>query len=168
MDSEMVKTTSGSKIYYGQTGRTFKERYYGHTFDFRHRSQTKSTTLSTYVWNCRDRGEEPEILWSKHKSAKPYNLGNKRCNLCLSEKMAIAQDKSGRMLNRRREIAAYTRTFTNYLHIQPHSHDKTITLPTCQRSRRRLTMRQKPKENMLTRILAHLRRLTMMENKTNP
>ena len=109
LDTEMVykaeaKTTSGSRIYYGQTGRTFKERYYGHVFDFRHRSKIKSTTLSTYVWNCRDRGEEPEILWSKHKSAKPYQLGNRRCNLCLSEKIAIAQDKSGRMLNRRREI----------------------------------------------------------------
>ena len=109
LDSEMVykaevKTTSGSKLYYGQTGRTFKERHYGHVFDFRHRSKIKSTTLSTYVWNCRDRGEEPEIVWSKHKSAKPYQLGNRRCNLCLSEKIAIAQDKSGRMLNRRREI----------------------------------------------------------------
>ena len=109
LDGEMVykavaKTPSGSRLYYGQTARTFKERHYGHVSDFRHRSQKKSTTLSNFIWNCRDNGIEPEIEWSKVKSAKPYSLGSKRCDLCLSEKLEIAKDKTGRMLNRRREI----------------------------------------------------------------
>ena len=91
LDREMVyqavaKTNSGSRHYYGQTARTFKERHYGHVSDLRHRSQFKSTTLSTYVWNCRDRGIEPELTWSKVRSAKPYSLGSRRCDLCISEK----------------------------------------------------------------------------------
>ena len=50
LDREMVykaevKTSQGNVHYYGQTARTFKERFYGHTSDLRHRSKTDSTTL---------------------------------------------------------------------------------------------------------------------------
>ena len=100
-----VRTNQGSKHYFGQTARTFKERHYGHTSDLRHREKINSTALSKFVWKYRDiTGEDPEIVWSKLQSAKPYSLGSRKCSLCLSEKIAIAKDKSGNMINRRREI----------------------------------------------------------------
>ena len=100
-----VQTHQGPRHYYGQTARTFKERFYGHTSDLRHREKTNSTTLSKFVWKFRDTtGEDPGITWSKLKSARPYSVGSAKCSLCLTEKIAIAQDKSGKMINRRREI----------------------------------------------------------------
>ena len=110
LDREMVykaevQTHQGPRHYYGQTARTFKERFYGHTSDLRHREKTNSTALSKFVWKFRDTtGEDPEITWSKLKSARPYSVGSAKCSLCLTEKIAIAQDKSGKMINRRREI----------------------------------------------------------------
>ena len=74
-----VTTDMENKHYYGQTFRTFKERFCG---------------LSKYLWQERSRGEEPEIRWSKHSSAQPYSLGGGSCLLCLEEKTAIARDTS--------------------------------------------------------------------------
>ena len=109
-----VTTSMGKKHYYGQTFRTFKERFYGHRSDLRHSSKADSTTLSTYVWRIREAGEEPEIRWSKMSSAKPYSLGSRSCPLCLAEKTFIAKDTSSHMLNRRREM------MNRCLHKDPH------------------------------------------------
>ena len=97
LDKEMickaeVKSSQGKAQYYGQTARTFKERFYGHASDLRHRSKTDSTSLSRFVWRVRNHGEDPEITWSKGKSAKPYSIGSNRCSLCISEKLAIVQE----------------------------------------------------------------------------
>ena len=99
-----VTTTTEKKHYYGQTFRTFKDRFYGHQSDLRNQGKAESTTLSKYVWQERNKGEEPEIIWSKLSSAKPYSLGGRSCPLCLAEKTAIATDTTGEMLNRRREL----------------------------------------------------------------
>ena len=88
-----VVSGKGKRHYYGQTDRTFKERFYGHTSDLRHPSKAKSTSLSTYVWKIRNEGEDPTISWSKVKNARSYNPGNKNCNMCLEEKTTIAIDK---------------------------------------------------------------------------
>jgi hypothetical protein len=99
-----VSTSRGKKHYYGQTYRTFKERFYGHQHDLRHNHKAESTTLSQYVWKMREQGEQPLITWSKVTSAKPYMLGGRACQLCITEKTEIAKDTSGSMLNRRREL----------------------------------------------------------------
>ena len=109
-----VTTTMDKKHYYGQTFRTFKERFYGHQSDLRNHAKAESTTLSKYVWQERNKGEEPEIRWSKLSTAKPYSLGGRSCPLCLAEKTAIARDTSGQMLNRRREL------MNRCLHKDPH------------------------------------------------
>ena len=87
-----VTTTTEKKHYYGQTFRTFKERFYGHQSDLRSQGKAESTTLSKFVWQERNKGEEPEIKWSKLSSAKPYTLGGRSCPLCLAEKTAIARE----------------------------------------------------------------------------
>ena len=99
-----VTTTTDKKHYYGQTFRTFKDRFYGHQSDLRNQGKAESTTLSKYVWQERNKGEEPEIIWSKLSSAKPYSLGGRSCPLFLAEKTAINRDTTGEMLNRRREL----------------------------------------------------------------
>ena len=99
-----VVSGKGKRHYYGQTDRTFKERFYGHTSDLRHPSKAKSTSLSTYVWKIRNEGEDPTISWSKVKNARSYNPGNKNCNMCLEEKTTIARDKTKEILNKRSEL----------------------------------------------------------------
>ena len=99
-----VVSGKGKRHYYGQTDRTFKERFYGHSSDLRHPSKAKSTSLSTYVWKIRNEGEDPTISWSKVKNARSYNPGNKNCNMCLEEKTTIARDKTKEMLNKRSEL----------------------------------------------------------------
>jgi hypothetical protein len=84
-----VTTTIDKKHYYGQTFRTFKDRLYGHQRDQRNHGKAESTTFSKYVWQERKEGEEPEIIYSKLSSAKPYSLGGRSCPLCLAEKTAI-------------------------------------------------------------------------------
>ena len=99
-----VSTSRGMKHYYGQTFRTFKERFYGHQHDLRNSHKADSTTLSQFVWKMREQGEQPLITWSKVTSAKPYLIGGRTCQLCIAEKTEIAKDTSGSMLNRRREL----------------------------------------------------------------
>ena len=121
-----VTSSWGSKHYYGQTSRTFKERYNNHQYDMRHHNQASSTTLSTYIWKIKDTGEEPMIKWSKVSSSQPYTLGMRSCPLCNAEKTAIAKDTSGLMLNRRREM------MNRCLHKDPHkltSHHTILPLP---------------------------------------
>ena len=91
--------------YHGLAGNTFKERHYGHTSDFRHESKRKSTGLSKYIWELKDEDTECDVKWEIHKKAHPYRCGSRRCDLCLSEKLAIAQAKPATSLNKRSELA---------------------------------------------------------------
>ena len=48
------------------------------------------TTLSTNVWEKLN--PEPQIKWSIIANASSYKKGNKTCDLCLIEKMHIADN----------------------------------------------------------------------------
>ena len=72
-----VSTSTCKKHYYGQTFRTFKERFYGHQHDLQNSHKSDSTTLSQYVWKMKELVEQPEISWSKVTSAKSYLLGGR-------------------------------------------------------------------------------------------
>ena len=52
-----------SEFYTGVTVGTFKQRYYGHRYDFNHRKQRSSTCLSKYVWELKDQGISFDIDW---------------------------------------------------------------------------------------------------------
>ena len=66
-----VSTSRGMKHCYGQTFKTFKERFYQH--DLRNSHKADSTTLSQFVWKIR----------ATETSAKPYLLGGRTCQLCI-------------------------------------------------------------------------------------
>ena len=91
--------------YHGLAGNTFKERHYGHTSDFRHESKRKATGLSKYIWELKDEGIESDIRWEIHKKTHPYRCGSLRCDLCLSEKLAMAKAEPATSLNKRSELA---------------------------------------------------------------
>jgi hypothetical protein len=64
----------------------------------------------------REQGEQPLITWSKVTSAKPYLLGGRTCQLCIAEKTELANDTSGSMLNRIKEL------LNKCLHNEPYLH----------------------------------------------
>ena len=112
-----VKNGDEVRKYVGSTV-NFKKRYYGHTSSFRHESQKHATALSTHVWD-KELGPEPEIEWSILAHAPAYKLGQRNCDLCLTEKVEIAKNyKNPLYLNKRGEIAQRCRHKRAYL-LQP-------------------------------------------------
>jgi hypothetical protein len=99
-----VESSSGNKHYFGQTAITFKKRWNNHKSDCKLPHKRLATTFSNHMWSLKDMGEESSVSWSKVSVTKPYERGGKTCSLCLTEKVSIARDLSGSMLNKRREI----------------------------------------------------------------
>ena len=102
-------------IYYGASEGTFKTRFNAHQHSFRHREYRTSTELSKHVWDLTDRGVPFSIKWSVVVKAHPYVCGSRRCDLCLSEKLAIARSNHEGMLNKRSELVSKCRHMNKFL-----------------------------------------------------
>ena len=63
----------------------FKKRYYGHTSSFRNRDDKHSTTLSSHIWNIKDRHENYNLKWEIIDRGKEFNPTTRKCLLCLEE-----------------------------------------------------------------------------------
>ena len=112
-----VKGGGEVRKYVGSTV-NFKRRHYGHTSSFRHEGKKHSTALSTHVWE-KDLGPDPDIEWSVLAHAPSYRLGQRNCDLCLTEKTEIAKNfNNPQYLNKRGEIAQKCRHKRCYL-LQP-------------------------------------------------
>ena len=82
------------KVYFGLTQGEFKTEKYWY-----------STTLSSYVWEVKDKkGIDPILKWELIKKCRKYRAGDRDCLLCMEEKLAIASCKSRDMLNQRSEV----------------------------------------------------------------
>ena len=82
--------------------------------------EEKQTTFSTYIWqNFNNNGEEGRLQalqdtrWTPIARARPFNPGNGKCNLCLTEKHFIMFKPEGASLNQRSEI------FSHCFHKEP-------------------------------------------------
>ena len=120
-----------NKIYYGLTARKFKQRYNEHMRSFKTEPK-QSTTLSTYVWKLKKRGLVPEVHWSIHKRAHAFSSGSRKCDLCLTEKMAILFADPIHALNTRDEIMSKCRHRAKFTlkKAKPHSSQIFPPLPT--------------------------------------
>ena len=94
------------KTYYGSTEGTFKRRYYSHKQDLAKITKRGNTTLAAYVWDCRDRGLNPTVKWEIFRKAKPYKRGQRRCDVCITEKLTILQNTGPNCLNQRSELCS--------------------------------------------------------------
>ena len=99
------KKAHKSKIinYIGSCETTFKARFNNHTHSFRNRNKSNATELSKYYWNCLIHNNKPDIKWNMYTSARSYECGSGRCNLCLEEKIAILKADKETTLNKRSE-----------------------------------------------------------------
>ena len=98
-----VSTTNQTNTYFGLAEGSFKSRYNNHTKSFRLRRYEHDTELSKHIWSLKDSNNEFHLKWCIKTKATPYKCGSRICNLCLSEKVAIARFKEVGLLNKRTE-----------------------------------------------------------------
>jgi len=76
------------KTYIGVSETPFKERFRNHMKDMKHRKYSKSTELSKYIWELKDKGMTPTVQWKILKTIRSKTQPN-YCKLCLAEKLLI-------------------------------------------------------------------------------
>ena len=106
---------SETEFYTGVTVGTFKQRYYGHSYDQRHLKQRSSTCLSKYVWDLKDRDIGYDITWKIIARGRGFNPTTRSCQACLKEKYYIMFRPEGATLNSRDEFYSTCRHRTKLL-----------------------------------------------------
>ena len=113
----------GEKIYAGVSEPAFRSRYGNHKTSFNVRKYENSSELSKEFWKLKDKGVTPHINWRIIKHCAAYNPVAKRCILCLSEKLYIAEYEGGNLLNKRDELVSKCRHLNKYMLINHDSQD---------------------------------------------
>ena len=105
------------KVYIGLTEKEFKIRWNSHKLSLTNEKYKNSTTLSSYVWELKDRHNiVPVLKWSIVKHAKSYTANARSCSLCLQEKFEILHyDNKNELLNKRSELITKCRHMNKFL-----------------------------------------------------
>ena len=103
------KDNNTTETYIGLTENNFKTRYRNHTASFRHTKLRNSTELNKHIWTLKENNISSYISWRILSSRSPYNSANKRCNLCLKEKLLIIRRPKLSSLNKRNELVSSCR-----------------------------------------------------------
>ena len=99
-----------TRVYIGLTEGPFKTRFNAHVRSFRREELKTETALSKHIWELKSQGvATPEVRWEIAQRAAPYKCGTRRCDVCLSEKTAIATADPDAILNSRSEIVSTCR-----------------------------------------------------------
>ena len=75
--------------YLGLSSTKFIERFRGHKNSVKYSENRTKTQLSKKVWELKDDGQFKHLKFNIHKKSKSYQAGDKVCQLCLDEKVAI-------------------------------------------------------------------------------
>ena len=103
-EAEVTRNNNISETYTGLTSNTFKKRYYNHRDSFKKQTSEHSTTLSSHIWDLKNKNEDFEIKWRIKDRAAAFNPISRKCNLCLKEKYFIIFQPEGASLNSRSEL----------------------------------------------------------------
>jgi hypothetical protein len=113
---EVIAPSQENKVYIGITEGEFKLHFNGHKQSFNNVKYKNSTTLSTYIWNLKEKNIAPSIKWSIITRVSSYSNKSKSCPLCLREKLEIlCFGNKSKLLNKRTEIVAKCRHMNKYL-----------------------------------------------------
>ena len=108
-----LKSSGIARHYYGCSETEFKTRFNNHKQSLVHRHKKNATELSKAVWNAKDAGTNPSIEWIIAAKTSPYQPRAKSCNLCLAEKLAIAQSNPAITLKKNQSLTANAATKTS-------------------------------------------------------
>ena len=104
-EATVSEVQSGKKeTYTGVTSRPFKRRFYEHNADMRKSESRTKSSLSSHVWDLKDRGIDFNVTWKLKDRGTPYNPTSRKCRICLKEKFHILYSVDGASLNKRSEI----------------------------------------------------------------
>ena len=95
--------------YIGCSETEFKSRYHNHIQSFENIEKRNATELSKTFWNAKESGLNPTINRKIINQVIPYKLGQKCCNLCLTEKLEILLANQTTILNIRSELTGKCR-----------------------------------------------------------
>ena len=95
--------------YIGLCEPSFKKRYAVHKTTFNHQKYRTDTTVAAEYWRIKDKNGNPKVSWRKIRHAPGYSVETKKCLLCLTEKLEIANYPGKNLLNKRTEIIAKCR-----------------------------------------------------------
>ena len=66
--------------------KNFKKRFYKHRTTLDDKYAEGQTTMSRYVWKCREEGKNPKITWKiLEKNIRDFNPVTEICTLCTRE-----------------------------------------------------------------------------------
>ena len=99
----VVSSSEGEKEYVGQTKNIFKERLATHKNTFKYSEKRINCGLAGYVWKLKDKGIDYSVEYSLLCQTSKYRRGDRRCELCTTEKTLIAKQDPGE-LNKRSEV----------------------------------------------------------------
>ena len=103
-----------NKYYYGTCEKTFKERYNNHTATFRNKGKQKSTELSKHIWDLNKNSMQHQISWNIASRARHYYSYTRKCDLCLTEKVAVAKPDPSFLLNTTDEFISKCRNMSKF------------------------------------------------------
>ena len=101
-----VKSNGEERIYVGSTGNSFKTRYALHKASLTREGHKNPTTLSSYYWEQRNKGYQPQIKWTIIKEVRGQYNQKYGCPLCNRERLEIARADKRKLLNKRNELRA--------------------------------------------------------------
>ena len=104
-----VVSDNQEKYYYGLTEGQFKIRYRNHIKSFNNFRYYHETELSKFVWDLKQSDKPFKISWTIVAQSATYKCGSRKCDLCLTEKLAIATANTKGCLNKRDEIMSKCR-----------------------------------------------------------
>ena len=110
-----ITTPNVTFPYIGITKPEFKKRFHNHQTSFRHEEYRSSTELSKKVWELKDNNQDFTISWKVIKKAFPHRGVGEHCDLCLTEKLLIIENKSENLLNKRSELISKCRHVNEFL-----------------------------------------------------
>lgn len=115
-EAEVSSTEPDSPIepYVGITEPEFKTRLNNHNKEFNNEQYANATQLSKKVWEIKRKGFDFSVKWRILKQLPGYNPVNKKCLLCIGEKMEILE-RSDHLLNKRSELISKCRHKAKFL-----------------------------------------------------
>ena len=87
------------------------------TVTHKQKVQKHSTSLSTYVWNIKEKDDAtPTLKWSILRHAKSYSANARNCPLCVQEKFEILfYQTKAEILNKRSELITKCRHINKFM-----------------------------------------------------
>ena len=111
-----ITTTDNNetKTYIGVTANEFKTRFRNHTKSIKSTKYQNETELSKYIWQLKRSNRPHQIKCGIIKKIPPCKPDQRRCGLCIEEKLLILKGRNKNILNKRSELFSKCRHVTKH------------------------------------------------------